>query len=873
MSDRFCDKVVSFYKLLGKCQDKSAFDEQFLADHDLQSLLGLSFDDWMTIYKDRFIHTREIKEFNWIEINAESKIEWIEDCNHVNRPWYKLALEIARITNKEVVEIIFVNVEISKEDCKYLKTAKNFAYLVFNNSFQRLSFLQRILHPSRYEENKDDFGSYKEDEGIPVPISPFELYQMKRKLTTTNLTSLQEMKMSTWNEFVDYYAKHWSDRNLWEKGDLMINDLLYPLNQIVLTYFSELKEHFPHRSTVIAIDNFYKEHLQDLDIPVVNYFYGRMIDSQTPLYEIFISLRENNIISSSLPQIIQLALWITQRDPLIVLDESEVMKEYERLEIGPYVTKSKLIAELEILLTSYSEELEEEEKVNAIRRSFIEPLITELTASSLSSSSCVPQGQVLLTSMKEEEQIQLFQKLQQIYVLHEQYNQTRTFMKVTNKGFASFPRHYIYYQKGINAQFIKIAQLLQSCNFWQPHGIEDYYQILMPTLRRGIDTVTLEPLSSLPFSNYIIPEEINEDNNNYYHYLISLKNSKQYCDQTNQQCFYNINNEKGIIPFTPNEYTAMLFFAPSSYAKYPRIPTYTSYTLSASTIKELILLINKSLYSEALINNEGYTLQEGFTTNSYSNNNNEQDKIIEYILNKDNNNNNSSEVKSITYRIRDHWNRNIIYTDNILFPNKTELSKFREKRLEYIMKIAIHRGHARANITRSKYYLQYTAFTHFQSYINTLDPTERNNLLNTTMRYGDKIRQFKEIWLDGYPSCMSAASLWFLQLVIDYFPNIRFSYHIEKNEKYVDTLARARRDSRRLYMNYILNDLTNTLPELIDMLNALSSSSHDYQIPSLSSVISWGMGLLGFNSEDNPNPNDNVEELLSIPDTPTNQQK
>ncbi len=146
-----------FYYFLGNCHTKSSFDEQFLAVHNLESLLGLSFDDWMTIYRDRFIHTREIKEFNWIEINAESKIEWIEDCNHVNRPWYMLALEIAGRTNKEVVEIIFVNVEISKEDCKYLKTAKNFAYLVFNNSFQRLNLLHRILNPERYKDHKNDF--------------------------------------------------------------------------------------------------------------------------------------------------------------------------------------------------------------------------------------------------------------------------------------------------------------------------------------------------------------------------------------------------------------------------------------------------------------------------------------------------------------------------------------------------------------------------------------------------------------------------------------------------------------------------------------------------------------------------------------------
>lgn len=229
---------------------------------------------------------------------------------------------------------------------------------------------------------------------------------------------------------------------------------------------------------------------------------------------------------------------------------------------------------------------------------------------------------------------------------------------------------------------------------------------------------------------------------------------------------------------------------------------------------------------------------------------------------------------NITYRIRDHWNRSMIYTDDILFPNKTELSKFHQNRLGYIMKIAIHHGHARANITRNKYYLQYTSFTHFRSYINLLDSTERNHLLNTTMRYGRDIRQFKEIWLDGYPSCMSAASLWFLQLVIDYFPNIRLSSHIEMNEKYIVLLARTRINSRRLYMNYIINDLTNPIPELIDMFNALSPSNN-YPIPSLSSVFSWGMGLLGFNTEANPNPNDYdyIEELLSIPDTPTNQQK
>ncbi|MCX7119868.1 MAG: hypothetical protein NTZ86_08440, partial [Legionellales bacterium] len=230
------------------------------------------------------------------------------------------------------------------------------------------------------------------------------------------------------------------------------------------------------------------------------------------------------------------------------------------------------------------------------------------------------------------------------------------------------------------------------------------------------------------------------------------------------------------------------------------------------------------------------------------------ERVIEYEI----------EIHSISYRIRDSWNTERIHTDNIVFKSAAEHRAFllnsSSQRLMFILHAVTGRGHARANLSMSNYYKAYLAYNRFRQFYLEIDKAERERLDMVSMRYGLTVRTFGEVWVSGFPDCMSAASKWFSTLILDYLPGVRFRYDLEHNSKYSEYLLYARRDSQFLCNYYIENDLTDSIADLIHLLTHVS-----VQVASFAGLKAIVMELLGVTNTELP-INHDTASLLSIVD-------
>ena len=812
------DVIQKFYKGLLASRHKSAFDFEFLTNHTLlgssQDLLSspdfsvcnYDSEQWIAFFNKR-LRTLFKTEFDWTKIGLGLDNAWLKAKSHANYHWYHLALKIVEQTGKHLTEVIFPGIEIAAKDRPNVTNAKHFASLIYTNDFKRLLILNRMFLVA--EENVCCFANYDENGNEP-PVSLNELLQIRNKLTLTN-QYYKPIVISNWADFkVRYYS-------LWgvQKAPDNFDEFIYPLYRLVVNYFSELSRDQPEGSTHELLDNLHQELLEILDeaepekkseidldntqkmskASKLNFFYGQCIErtelrlNSIYLQDILLDLKETHDLNLLLSDMAKLAVWITSQNPAMLITHARVNELYRTEKMGPYFSQQQLADELTKILR-YRRELAEHdlELVDNLKND----LLSYEQFNAISTSQ-------LVIPMAEDV---LFTRLMEIFESRAEYNRTETFLVLNKDDFRNDGSYqYVHHRVGVNVAYIRLARLLQACGFWRRHGIEDYFQVLMPELASPIDAVTRRYLSERPFSHYALPE-IDRS------YLICLDNSLEY--QLQQQKFYNINAENAG-PFTPTEFDSIKRYAAHKFRKYPRIPQYTHYPLRTSTLSALVNLVNDSLIFDATKNADGYSLQEGFSILI-------QDRVIEYEI----------EQNRISYQIRDSWNIACIHRGSIIFKSDAEYRFFNTgtdaQRLMFILNEALRRGHARSNVTIIQYCKAYAAYVHFRKLYRNLPNDERERLKMVSMRFGANVRTFEEVFQDGYPDCMSSASRWFANLVLDYVPMIRFRHDLE-DEKYKEIWAKARRDSQHLYMHYIVSDYptVTSLRKLVHLLTHASS--------------------------------------------------
>lgn len=787
------EQVQKFHQGLTRCGIKSDFDEGFLQNNSLEEMYRLTLNEWIALFKNR-LYVLIGSDFDWTLIGLAAQNNWGNSKQHSNYHWYVLADNIASLNGLHIAKVLFPDVDIADSDLVYLLAPKSYSSLIFNNSLNRLSLIQRILLVS--VGDSCSYCSYDKYDGL-YAISPFEAYQMNRKMLQRNIA--KHYSIENWSQFREHYLDAWNV--MLDKYPL--EEVAYPLFRIVSSYFKVLENHESIDRTLLLINSFYTEVLSKLSIYQVNSIYGQRIakgDRDEPIYflEVLLSLMHSQKNpSDSLAIMVKFAVWLTHLNPAMVINHPLVNDEYHADSIGPFFTQDKLANEVARLFHFRSEF--DEADLGAIQQ-----LCEDLNKGTLAEND-------------------LFMRFWMIFSARDDRNRIKTFTDIQRLGILTGSYEYVYYRKGANAVFIRIAQILSGLGVLKRCGLDDYYQLLMPGLTSPVDSVTRELLSLEPLSHYARPEKDRT-------YLIFLGNSiSNYIH--NKQCFYNVNAER-VAPFSLREYQLINAYSAKIYHDYPRIPKHTSYPLKSRTLEELVYLVNNSLYFEAAQDGDGYRLRQGMTVSKKS----LLPQNMEYVVDR------TSQI--LTYQVKDSWDPKKVHTGTIVFGSVVELNAFSEsmdvQKLLFILHVAVSRGHARSNLSMTQYFRGSQAYQKFRMYYQLLketDPDEFSNLNHVSMRFGTTVRSFYEVWANGFPDCMSAASKWFSTLVLDYLPDLKFCKRIETNKKFNEYLEYARRDSQYLYHRYNSNEAA------IDLSRSLTHESMQPKVIAIETAIVKLLGL------------------------------
>lgn len=777
--------IQALYKGLLVCynnREATDPDVDFLQKNSLDKLYRYDIADWLTIFKYR-LHALQGSEYDWTRI-GQSKRNWSNDSSHVNYHWFKLAKELGSFYKKRVTDIIFPDVEMYSKDIDFFQDkSESFGELFYDDDFKRLVCLKRILILAK-RNNTSSFASY-DSSGVKLAVSPHEMEQIYAKLRVhrkegqqNNLQDFRQNFLATWG----------SEIATCETLRYKMADLNYPLFEIVLSYYSELEYPTKNGQTETLIKKFYKKDLSRLRVKEVNAFYGQCLDTdvlvQDPTYLGVVLLNILNAkgdLDSILPLMVKLAVWLTIQNPAKVIAHPSVDVMYQRMELGPYCNQKKLAEELWKLF-DFKKEFEESD-YNSLN-----DLYNGLSGGAMAENIWFP-------------------KIYNLFGSREVHNHQATFRDICKSGPMIGSFEYVYHHRtGANAVFIKIAQMLHGWGVSQRYGVEDWFQILMQELKSGVDAVTGCPLSSQPLSHYARPEHDRT-------YLASLENAEENY-RLNNGYFYDVNNGKSV-PFSLRTYKCITAYSSFKFREYPRMPRCTNYPLDDATLIALKDLINHSLHHEAAIYGDGYILKNGISEKL-------GEGVVEYEI--------SQDQMSVKYQIKDAWQSGMIYMREISLRNIADrqnfLAGYDDQRLMFIIHKAIGSGHARSNLTLSKYFSAYAAYDRFREYTHLLkqnNPVVFENLMRSSMRFDNSVRNFGEIWANGFPDCMSIASQWFSTLFLDHVPNFKFCDPVEKEwvkDKGFCTreyLISARRDSQNIYENHHSPEETQQLEMKLKM--------------------------------------------------------
>ncbi|MGV3740457.1 MAG: hypothetical protein ACO1N3_04115 [Gammaproteobacteria bacterium] len=811
--------IQSFYQGLNACSHQSKFDNEFLENNSLESLYENNTEQWVDFLKNRLISTRKTA-YDWTYIGSPSSVNWSRQKRHANYHWYHLAVHLAAASGKHVFQLIFSGVTIADNDYNYLSKPKHCASLIYSHDFRRLQHIDRMLILS--EPNVFRFSNYDQD-GKNYPISPQELHQIQSLFQENSCYEIQEIR--NWDDFRSRYLTIW---NAQSPTDFYFEDLIYPLFELTNVYFKELSNPELRGHTRKLLESFYDRVLKDLKPEVANYFYGQRIESAETrldslyLWDVFFALMDTDNLDEVLPKMVKLSVWITQQNPAMLIHHPEVEVNYSRQKIGNYLTCIKLCDEFIKLLRHRNElSAQEIEKIKSV-------------VDCLSSDE---RDREWAQSCYERD---LINKILEIMHLRETHNRTDTYVEVTKFKILAGSHEYVYYRQGANGALIRIAQLLEATGTWKRFGIKDYFQALMQDLESPCDSVTGEPLSKYPLSNYVRPEKDRR-------YLANLNNSVDSF-QYNVGCFYDANSPRPSA-FSPKVYEYIQAYSAPKFRKYPRLPEHVNYRLKASLLVAIVKLVNNALNYEATEDGEGYDLKEGLSDVRAL-----RSKRIEYRLND----------TDIVYQVRDSWNMEQIHFGYIEFENVAEKSSFVKKnqkdRLKFILNVAIAKGHARSNLIMTKYFRTYEAFVEFRKTYYDLPYEEQQAFNKICMDYAGTVRTVEEIWEGGFPSCMSTAAKWFSTIPLKYLYKLEYKADIESEPIHSKYLKEARRDSpgrkAEFVQNYLMNDISTSIDELYHFI---AINAPQKPLPNLLSPPPGETSILGEQS---------IAELLSIADGP-----
>ncbi|KTD22072.1 Uncharacterised protein [Legionella lansingensis] len=425
----------------------NVISEQTLPERDPNDSLSEEELCWI---RDRFAE-------RWKEI-ADKQDDYTFDPRGNNVEWIRLAKDLALELKQQHYFVILIPVITNKSDPDNFSRLEQdqdprSIYLSDDGTWHRIQGLfERLQQPAAV------FLTYDHKKTNPRALTLKEMFRIRSKKGDELAKQIDnEIYANFWDYLIRRIAPTWQ-----QKGKCP-EHLLPTLLGVIESYFDAKATRSDSGEFKKKFDAFIKE-LESCPLQEINHFYGIEIYGKKRNYYLIDALLDCLQSTEGLEEkLMDVARWLCRRDPTLISQCKNLMPIYETLKVGQYLDVThltQLVSKLDL---------------------GIEPVRHKVKQ--------------LIKALQQTGQIteEIIQNIKEIYRLRWEH-------------IIDSPKDYLRKQDGENRSWIRLAQYLAGAGFIDGN----YYKLLIPTLKRDTDPVTLENITSYPLSYFILSEDQTE---------------------------------------------------------------------------------------------------------------------------------------------------------------------------------------------------------------------------------------------------------------------------------------------------------------------------------------------------------------------------
>ena len=481
---------------------------------------------------------------HWLSI-ADTKSDYtFSPFDTPNTDWIKFAKAFAAMTNKTYLQFLIPTVTNTIDPLMLEKHTDCNELRAFYLGDDGKT-LYRIRGLFNHFKKSELFSTYDNDRKLTLrSLSLRELQRIRSKAGTMYFQECGKSYISFWDYLIREIAPTWQ-----AKGEIP-RHLLNSLLQVVECYFDKEYGHERFLAKLLSWGTL----LQECPIEDVNCLYGQPIQFTGGcvfLIEVFLNCFEPSRPSLD-AMMLGIVSWVCHYDISFVHDVTN-QEMIDTIKTMTSLFQVQQILELLNELLLVSSRKEQLDVALLIKNITFKP---EITADILDSLASLYRRRWLDIQATQED--------------------------------------YTRLQKPEASPWVKLAQVLSGAGYID----RNYYCFLMPTLKHSVDLITQESISSYPLSHFILSKDATE--------LIYLGHCEEQfkAHRTFYKC--NTNPPERLHPIE----IARLKFANERFRKYIKVAKSEwgdDLPLSKSTVLEVKLLVEQSLYPNGLLYMHNYS--------------------------------------------------------------------------------------------------------------------------------------------------------------------------------------------------------------------------------------------------------------------------
>lgn len=485
------------------------------------------------------VFLRTIFEQRW-SIVLDTAEDYCFNIHGANEYWIALAKTLASTLHLSIAQILIPTAKNTIDPLGFSKISdcEDLRGLLLGDDNKTLYRVRELFRETKFKSNFFTYSSIKNIE--PRPLTMVELLRLRRKKEE----GLEfEVNGVTYRHYWDYLKRvhmlPWSTQ-----GECPIS-LLPPILEIARLLTSETWDESHSRQLLQMIKGV---SVQCAHLPVrdVNHLYSQVIKINTDSYYLVDILLDcfYNKVEHRQEKARGILKWLANLNPSLVVTSPKLESLYAELNLGQSLRPSHLKPLFELMKKLASK-----------------PILAKL------------KSLIGRAGPSERFNASLVTQIKQLYELR--------WAEIKDT-----PMDYLRGQHVVHTPWIRCAQMLIGAQHFT-----SVYGLLIPSLKKFEDPITLEDIASYPLSHFILSETEEE--------LILLENSvKRYREY---RTFYNCNVFPAV-PFTHKE-QERLQFSHHQYRKYAQIlrVKIVDAPLSSTTIRAVKALVEGSLYPEGLL--------------------------------------------------------------------------------------------------------------------------------------------------------------------------------------------------------------------------------------------------------------------------------